>query len=322
MSMLLITSHMPMNDERWKVLRDALPEVEMVYCKDAPPTPEEFARADFILGIPDPASLVHCKNLKLLQCRSAGADKYTPKGVLPKGAVLATSNGAFGQSVAETMTGVLLLMMKHLDVYSRNMPGHIWEDAGPARTIVDSRVLIIGMGDIGTEFANRMKSLGAYVIGIRRTGLDKPESVDELYHQDKIDEILPSVDTVALFVPGTAETKHIMSRERLALMKDNAYIINAGRGTAIDQEALCDALESGKFAGAGLDVTVPEPLPAENRLWNAPRLFITPHVAGTDHLTVTADKIIKNAAHNIAAFISGGKLNNEIDCELGYRILR
>ncbi len=320
MSTLLINFHVPMNEARWKVLRDALPGVEMIYCKEPGPTPDELARADFILGNPIPASLKQCRKLRFLQLRSAGADEYV-NGEVPKGVTLATSGGSLAHSVSEHMLGMLLAMMKHLDIYSRNMTDGIWKDAGPARTIVDSTTLIVGLGSLGTEFAWRMKALGSHVIGVRRAGTDKPDSVDELYLGEKLDQVLPRADFLALFLPGTSAARNIIDRRRLSLMKDDSYILNAGRGIAIDQEALCDLMDAGKFAGAGLDVTVPEPLPSTHRLWKTPRVLICPHIAGTNHLAVTGDYIVKIAAQNIASFIAGGELTSEIDLATGYRKL-
>jgi phosphoglycerate dehydrogenase-like enzyme len=166
-----------------------------------------------------------------------------------------------------------------------------------------------------------VKGLGAHVIGVRRAGTAKPAFVDALCLSDKIDGLLPRADIVGLFLPATDATRHLLSRERLALMKDDSYILNAGRGNAIDQEALCDAMDAGKFAGAGLDVTDPEPLPPDHRLWKTPRVFLTPHVAGTDAHTVTDDRVVKSAARNIAAYLSGGAPQNVIDPATGYRAL-
>lgn len=319
MSMLLITRHMALSEIRWKWLREALPNIEMVFCKDADPTPEQLAEADFILGRPDPDSLKHCRNLKLLQLWSAGADRYI-HGEVPEGAILASSGNSQGQAVSEHMLAVLLAMMKRLDVYGRNMNGGIWKDAGPARTIVGATTLILGLGSIGIEFAWRMKSLGSRVIGVRRAGTDKPEFVDELHLSEQIDELLPRADFLVMFLPSTRSTQNLMDRRRLGLMKDDAFILNGGRGNAIDQEALCDLMDAGKFAGAGLDVTVPEPLPASHRLWKTPRVLITPHIAGIS-LTATLDNVVKFAAQNISAYLSGGEIKSEVDSSTGYRKL-
>lgn len=319
MSSLLITREMLINEKHLKRLREALPDVEMVFCKDTDPTPEQLSRADFILGRPDPSLLKHCTNLKLLQLRSAGADKYI-HGEVPEGAILATSGGSLGHSVGEHMVGMLLALMKHLDVYSRNMIEGIWRDAGPAHTIVGATTLILGLGSLGTEFAWRMKALGSHVIGVRRAGADKPDFVDELHLSGQIDELLPRADILAIFLPSTSATQHMVDRRRLSLMKDDAYILNGGRGSAINQEDLCDLMDAGKFAGAGLDVTVPEPLPSSHRLWKTPRVLICPHIAGTDHLAETLDYIIEIAAHNISECLSGkDEIISEIDLSTGYR---
>jgi len=315
---LLITREMFINEGHLKKLRNALPDTEIDFCKDSDPGEEQLARADFILGRPDPALLKHCRNLKLLQLRSAGADRYL-HGAVPEGAVLATSGGSLGQSVGEHMTGMLLALMKRLDAYSRNMTDALWQDEGPARTIVGATSLILGLGGVGGEFAWRMKALGSYVIGVRRAGTDKPDFVDELHLSESLEDLLPRADILALYLPSTDATQNLMDRRRLSLMKDDAYILNGGRGSAIDQDALCDLMDSGKFAGVGLDVAVPEPLPPTHRLWKTPRVLICPHIAGTDHLSETLDYIIDIAAQNIAACISGGTIQSEIDFSTGYR---
>jgi phosphoglycerate dehydrogenase-like enzyme len=165
-----------------------------------------------------------------------------------------------------------------------------------------------------------MKGLGSHVIGVRRAGTDKPDFVDELFLSDQVDRLLPRADFLALFLPSTKETENLIDRRRLGLMKDDAYILNGGRGTAIDQDALCDLMEAGKFAGAGLDVTIPEPLPPSHRLWKTPRVLICPHIAGIS-LSVTLDNVVKIAARNISAYLSGGEITSEVDFSTGYRRL-
>jgi phosphoglycerate dehydrogenase-like enzyme len=318
-TVLLITHHMALNEIRWKWLRDALPDVEIIFCEDTDPTPEQLARADFLLGRPDPASLKQCKNLKLLQLWSAGADRYI-HGKVPQGVILATSGSSQGQAVSEHMLAMMLAMMKRVDVYSRNMIQGTWRDEGPARTIVNSTTLILGLGSIGVEFAWRIKALGSHVIGVRRVGTDKPDFVDELFLTDQIDQLLPRADFLVMFLPSTSATQNLMDRRRLCLMKNDAYILNGGRGSAIDQEALCDLMEAGKFAGAGLDVTDPEPLPPSHRLWKTPRVLISPHIAGIS-LSLTLDNVVKIGARNISAYLSGGEIMSEVDFSTGYRKL-
>ena len=126
---------------------------------------------------------------------------------------------------------------------------------GKVKSIEGSRVLIIGMGDIGSEFGKRMKSLNAYTVGIRRTLSDKPDYIDEISTMDKLDELLPTVDIIALSLPQTKETIHLMTKERLLLTKKDAVIINVGRGSVLDLHELNDVLNQGHLLGAVLDVT-------------------------------------------------------------------
>ena len=180
---------------------------------------------------------------------------------------------------------------------------------------------VLGLGDIGGEFAKRAKALGARVIGVRRTGTDKPDFVDELIHTDKLDEYLPQADCVAITLPGTTATKGMFDAERMAKMKDGAILLNVGRGMIVDTDALCAALENGKLAGAGVDVTDPEPLPTDHPLWKMENAVITPHISGGYHLQETHDRIVRIMAENLKRFLAGEPLRNVIDFSTGYRKL-
>jgi phosphoglycerate dehydrogenase-like enzyme len=186
------------------------------------------------------------------------------------------------------------------------------------KAIFNSTALIAGMGDIGGEFAKRLKALGAYTIGIKRTDADKPDYLDEQYTMDKLESLLPRADVVALCLPDTKLTDKIINKSTLKLMKNDAVLINVGRGNAVDTEALCAALEAGQLFGAALDVTDPEPLPKEHRLWSIENAIITPHVSGGYSLDETLERIVRIAVNNLEAFIQGKSLINVIDCSKGY----
>lgn len=159
------------------------------------------------------------------------------------------------------------------------------------------------------------------MIGVRRTGTDKPGFVDELIHTDKLDEYLPQADCVAITLPGTTATKGMFDAERMAKMKDGAILLNVGRGMIVDTDALCAALENGKLAGAGVDVTDPEPLPADHPLWKMENAVITPHISGGYHLQETHDRIVRIMAENLKRFLAGEPLRNVVDFSTGYRKL-
>ena len=209
-----------------------------------------------------------------------------------------------------------------MDLYMKNQIDHEWKEEGSVTSIWNSTTLVAGLGDIGSEYAKRMKALGSHVIGIRRNVADKPDFIDELYTMDQLDEVLPKVDFAVFILPSTPATHHIMDERRLRLMKPGSYLINAGRGDAVDCVALNKVLrEGGALAGCALDVTEPEPLPADHPLWDAPRTIITPHSAGKFHLQETFERIVRITGENLEKYLDGekDKMRNQVDVKTGNR---
>jgi phosphoglycerate dehydrogenase-like enzyme len=219
------------------------------------------------------------------------------------------------------MLALTLQLLKKLHLDRDEQQQGRWQPRGQVRSILGSTVLVLGLGDIGTEYSRRMKALGARVIGVRRSPRPKPDCVDEAHLFDKLDELLPRADVVALALPGTGETRGIIGKDRLATMKEGAVIVNAGRGSAIDTDALCNALESGHILGAGLDVTDPEPLPPDHRLWKLEGAVITPHVAGGRSMIETGQHVMELNLENAARFVKGERLVSLVDRTTGYRVL-
>lgn len=293
-------------------------EVKLIFSDAGAVTGIEHA--DAVIGNIPPNMVKAAKKLKWLQLQSAGTNGYPE--VLPDNVILTNSTGAYGLAIAEHMLGMLLSLYKKLNFYHANQQNRLWKDEGEAKSISGSTALLIGMGDIGYEFGKRLSMLGCYTIGIRRAHRadgEKPEYIHELHLTESLDQLLPRADIISLSLPSTKETKGIISRERLALMKPDAVLLNVGRGDAIDTEALCDALYAGRLGGAGLDVTDPEPLPENHRLWAAPNTLITPHISGGTHLPVILQTVAEIAAENLCAFIAGGEFRNVIDFSTGYR---
>lgn len=284
-----------------------------------PVTEEDIAWADAILGNVDPPLLKKASRLEWLQTSSAGVEWYTRPGVLRPEVLLTNATGAYGLAISEHMLGMLLMIFKKLELYRDGQRREDWQGQGQVRTLRGAVVLVMGLGDIGGDFARLCKAMGAYVIGLRRTGGRKPDFVDELHLTGELDALLPRADVAAVTLPGTPETRGMLSRERIGLMKEGAVVLNVGRGYVVDTEALCDALESGRLAGAGLDVTEPEPLPAGHRLWQLPTAVITPHVSGGYHLWETLERIAGIFEENLGRFLRGEGLKNQVDFATGYR---
>lgn len=313
---------MPVNDNHKKMLSEAAPEAEIIYMDAASADKATVESADVIVGNVSPALISGSTNLKLMQLNSAGTDGYTTPGVLPEQAVLTNATGAYGLAISEHMIGMLLCLMKKLDLYHDNMKAGEWKDHGPVPSIYGSKTLVVGLGDIGTEFAVRMNAMGSKVSGIKRNKSAKPDYIDEMYSMDHFHEALAKADIVATCLPGTAETYKLFDKQAFASMKKGAYFINVGRGNAVDTDALLEALNSGHLGGAGIDVTDPEPLPQEHPLWNAKNILITPHVSGGYHLEETHNRIVGIAARNIIHLINNEPFENIVDMQTGYRVFK
>lgn len=309
----------PMEATQRKQLCAAFPELEFYFASASEVTKEQVHTADVIFGNPSPNLICGTEKLKWIQLNSAGTDGYTAEGVLPKGTLLTNATGAYGLTISEHLLGMLLMLYKNLYCYRDNQLEHRWASAGSVKTVVGSTVLILGAGNIGTEFAKRVKAMGATTIGVCRTPGDVLDCYDEMHLMEDLDDLLPRADVISMSLPGTPATTHIINRERIARMKEDAVLLNVGRGSAIDLEALCDAMETGKFWGVGLDVTEPEPLPADHRLWGIKNAVITPHAAGGFHLEQTVSFIIDIFTRNLRQLLKGEELENIVDFATGYR---
>ena len=306
--------------EQREILQKAAPNAIFEYVLPKQVTKEMVHSADIIVGNPNPEFLKGASDLKLLQLQSAGTNQYTPESI-PEGCIFACATGTYGLAISEYMLACVLQMFNHLNEYHDHQKSGSWNRVGHAKSIYGSTALVIGLGDIGGEFAKRIKALGGYTIGVRRADLTKPDYLDEIHLTEDLDQLLGRADIVALSLPSTPQTHHIMDQHRLSLMKDDAVLVNVGRGNAIDTDALCDVLSSGKLLGAALDVTDPEPLPPEHPLWKIRGAHITPHISGGSTLPETQNRLVRHCASNIKAFLEGTPLKSVVDLKTGYRKL-
>lgn len=294
-------------------------EPESGIALQAPLSAEQLAEADIIIGNP-PAKLIGASpRLELLQLFSAGSDPYLVPGVLGENTRLCNATGAYGKAVSEHAFALTLAMMKKLMLYRDNQNRRQWLDHGMVASLCGATVLVVGLGDIGLSYARLVKAMGAHVIGLKRRQGPCPEGVDELYTQERMDELLPRADLVVSFLPGNSQTRHLYDRARFARMKADSFFVNCGRGGAVDSDALRWALTEGPLQAAAIDVTETEPLPEESPLWTLENLLITPHVAGWGHSPEILDRVVDIAAENLSAYLEGRPLRNLVDFETGYK---
>lgn len=287
-----------------------------------------FGNDDAAVGQLENAEVVFCEtpkpvtglqNIKWCASSYAGIAPYLAPGVLPEGCLLTNGAGSYGVTISEHVIMVSLMLLKQMPTYSKIIANREWRHDVAIRSIYGSRVTIAGTGDIGKYTAKRMKGMGAAsVIGANRSGKCDEEAFDRIITSDTLSDVLPDTDILVMCMPETPATRGMLSKERIALLPSHAIVVNVGRGSSIDQEALMEALESEKIAGAALDVVEPEPLPKDHPLWTTKNTIITPHISGNMSLEHTKDESVDLFCANIKRYAAGEELAHAVDFARGY----
>lgn len=254
------------------------------------------------------------ENLKWLHTVSAGVDGILPIVDELFGDALFVSNsaGIYGVPIAEHLLSMMLAFAHQLPASMRNMQTGKWQKSLLCRELTGATVGIVGLGDIGGSLVTLLEPFRTPILGWRRSRQEPLRGVNELlFGPDGLDELVRRSDYVAICLPGTPETRGLFDQRRLSLMKPTAVLLNIGRGYIIDQDALAEALAAGRLAGAGLDVTEPEPLPPEHPLWGLDNALITPHISG-----LTRQWYLRAAEHfacNFRTWVQGQPLPSAVD---------
>lgn len=290
------------------------------YCPDGHVPAELAGQYEVLYGMPDRAALRTFTSLKWFCGSFAGVDAYLDDALYPSpDVVLTNSSGAYGVTIAEHLIMVTLMLLRHASAYVLEAAAHRWGPVLPMRSIMGSTITVVGTGDIGTEFARRAKAMGAKSIrGVRRTMKPADPAFDSVHTHDQLEALLPDTDLLVLALPSTPDTIGFLSRRRIALLPKTAFVINVGRGSAIDQRALVDALNAGQLAGAALDVFVQEPIPDGDPIWDAKNLLLTPHVSGQLSLGYTRDKNVALFCEDLENYAAGRPLARYVDRKIGY----
>lgn len=313
----LAVTYSAVTNERLEKIKAVATDYEVIILNS---DDEEILDCEIIFGGINPSFLSRADKLKWLHTSFAGVDSLLkPEVNFPKDIILTNSAGTYGIAISEYLLTVTLMLMRRNLEYAKLQIQNKWQPLGSVKCVYGSQVCVVGLGDIGENYAKRVQALGATVSGVVRTPRAmKPDFVEKLYTTHQLDEAISDADIVALCLPSTSETIGLFNEKRLSKMKPGALILNIGRGSAIDTNALIAALESGQIGGAGLDVTDPEPLPADSTLWQMDNVIITPHISGNQTLELTNDLIVDKFIKYLCDYIAGRTFERVVDKELGY----
>ena len=303
-----------------RMITDAYPDIELRLVPRSE-LKNHMPDADILIGWGATTELLAvAPKLRWIQTPTAGVDAVDRVQLKARNIPLTNSSGVHAVNIPEHILGFMLAFSRQLYTAFQQQSEHHWDgDSIRPHTfeLSGQTLLIAGLGHIGEGLAVRAKALGMRVIGMRRRlTIDRDSAVDELIGFDQLMDRIGEADHVAITLPLTADTTGMFSAEVLAAMKPGSYIYNIGRGPIIDQDALIALLERRHIAGAGLDVTTPEPLPADSPLWSAPNVIITPHTSGWSPRNM--ERGVPIWIENIRRFRAGEPLINEVDLDAGY----
>ncbi len=301
-------------------LRQQFPDLQVVLVA-APELAGEIGDADAVVawGL-SRDDLAAARRLKWFQTISTGVENQPLPELAERNILVTNNSGVCATNIAEHLMAMILAFARQLPHLIRGQVEHEWRDQSTRARVFEiegQTVFVVGLGDIGLAFAERASAFGMRVVGVRRRRDGAtPRAVGELVAVDDLGEALVRADHVAICLPLTDRTRHLFDAALLGCLKPSAYLYNIGRGGIVDTAALVEALRAGRLAGAGLDVTDPEPLPPDSPLWEMENVLLTSHTSGGTprHWDRATDVL----ATNIARFQAGDTLVNRVDLREGY----
>lgn len=284
-----------------------------------------IAAAEVLYGVPgdSPEGLAcavrRAPGLRWVQATSAGAGQQVGGAGLTaeelKRVVVTTASGVHPGPLAEFAMLAILAFTKELPRLQADQRAGRWSQQ-PMHQLSGRNLLIVGLGQIGEEVARLGDAFGMRVTGINRSGRCDSPHVHQMHRSTELRTCLPQADAIVIVLPLTPDTAGLIDAAAIASIKPGAILVNVGRGGVIDEEALTEALRSGRLAGAALDVFATEPLPAESPLWEMPNVLVTPHTAALSWQE--NDRIVALFCENLGRYLRGEELRNRVDPELLY----
>ena len=316
---VVFTSNLKLGENELRELQQAVPSLKLVFPTKAA-LAQEIVDADAVIGGLTREQFISAKKLRWMQITSAGVENFLAIPEIKNSSVTMTNMKIVqGVEIADHAFALLLGLTRRIDVAVRDRETETWRtlaDYGPPLELQGKTAVIFGVGGIGTQIAVRAKAFGLTVIGVDPRDLPYAPYLDRAVWPDRLDTVLPEADVIFVSAPHTAETDHIFKAAQFAKMKKGVLFIAVSRGKIYDNQALVEALQSGRVAGAGLDVTEEEPLPKGHPLWKTGRVIITPHIAGrSDGEGPRYFEIYKD---NLIRFARGEPLRHTVDKAKGY----
>lgn len=308
------------DDELVAQIQAAAPDALLVAVASSAEALDEARDADAIIGFCDEQILAVADDLTWVQIFSSGAERCLAVERVGDGSVLLTNMQKMSSPViAEHAIAMMLSLTRGLIPLAKLMPNGQWNRAMSRSLtmtpISGKTMLVVGLGGIGKEVARRAAALGMRVVGTRNSSREGPEYVAYVGLSDELYKLASEADVIVNALPITPATTEIFNKEFFAAAKQGAFFINVARGLSVVTDDLVAALESGRIAGAGLDVTEPEPLPSSHPLWQMNNVIITPHVASSGGGRERHRVLIKE---NLRRYVAGDALLNVVDPARGY----
>jgi phosphoglycerate dehydrogenase-like enzyme len=302
-------------------LQAAAPGVELVPVKTLEDTAQALSGAQALISFCQPGMLDGADQLLWVHSYLAGVEDCVALPAVKAGVVLTNGQRLGGSTIAEHAIALTFALVRGIDGFHAQQASGNWNRNAATSLrgfgeLSGRTMLVVGLGGIGTQVAQRAHALGMRVIATRGSRREGPDYVAYVGLADEAQKLAREADVVVNAAPLTAATTGMFDREFFAAMKPSAYFVSVGRGRSTVTDDLVAALRSGQIAGAGLDVTEPEPLPPDHALWTAPRVIITPHVAAMS--TESLQRMLTLAGENLRRYVAGEPLLSVVDVERGY----
>ncbi len=316
--MKIVTSY-DLSAEDLSVANAVVPNASFVAAATDEDKMREIEDADAFFGFGlKPKMIGRARKLRWIQFSSVGVESILCPELIDRDIMLTNARGATAVNISEHVMSLILAFARTLHISMRNQSGKFWENFRNLAVLEISgdTLGIIGLGSIGLQVAKRAYAFDMRILAVDPTQTEKPDQVESLWRMDRLHDMLGQSDFVAICCPLTPQTRGMIGAPEFHAMKSTAILVTIGRGQIIDQAALVDALETEEIAGAGLDVTDPEPLPQDSPLWEMENVIITPHHAGASPKSWR--RIYGIFCENLRRFVAGEPLTNIVDQTRGY----